>query len=42
MMTDIINITVFGFIIIGVVALLYRGIRNFVRTITGKKNGCCG
>ncbi len=40
-MTDIINITVFSFIIIGLIALLYIGFRNFLRTITGKKKGCC-
>jgi hypothetical protein len=41
-MTNVINIVVFGFIIISVIALVYRGVRNLFKTLTGKKNGCCG
>jgi len=41
-MPDLINIVVIGFILLGIIAILYRGIRNFIQAITGKKNGCCG
>lgn len=41
-MPDIIDIVVFGLIILGILAILYRGIRNLIHTATGKKNGCCG
>jgi hypothetical protein len=41
-MPDAIDIVVFFLIIIGVIAILYRGIRNLIQILTGKKNGCCG
>jgi hypothetical protein len=40
-MPNIINIVVFGLIILGIIAILFRGIRNLIQTVTGKKNGCC-
>jgi hypothetical protein len=41
-MPDVIHVVVLGLIILGVIAILYRGIRNLIHTVTGKKNGCCG
>jgi hypothetical protein len=41
-MPDVINLIVFALFILGIIAILYRGIRNLVQTVTGKKNECCG
>jgi hypothetical protein len=35
-MPNIINILVFGLIILGVIAILFRGIRNLIQTVTGR------